>query len=194
MHTLDDAYGQEQILADYLDDPVDPCCRQNIDPDYYISNLNINFLETKLIHGHFSPRKYSDITQATWITFLREPVENIISIYNFWRQLPKGSHILHDYFLENKLSLIDMARLPALRFLYSKSYFAGFDMERFDFIGDYAHYKPEVERLSALLGISLRQDIFKNKTPQKERERVDQTELKEILKQDIEFYQKYKGQ
>jgi hypothetical protein len=40
------------------------------------------------------------------MTFLRHPVDNLISIYFFWRALPEPGHALHARFLRERPSIL----------------------------------------------------------------------------------------
>ncbi len=105
-----------------------------------------------VVHGHFHPSRYAHIADAQFVTFLRHPVENLISIYRYWRTLPRNGNPLHEYFLAHNLGILEAARLPLLRYLISRTYFGGFDMDRFSFIGTMEHYSADVRRLSKIIG------------------------------------------
>ncbi|MBA2269326.1 MAG: hypothetical protein H0W20_01850 [Chthoniobacterales bacterium] len=79
-------------------------------------------------------------------------MENLISIYRYWRTLPRNGNPLHEYFLAHNLGILEAARLPLLRYLISRTYFGGFDMDRFSFIGTMEHYSADVRRLSKIIG------------------------------------------
>ena len=131
------AYGQEGVYFDYEDDPKDPTCQYYIDSDGCRDEAS-KISErpgVKVIHGHFHPSKYDQIKNAKRITFLRHPIDNLISTYFFWKKLEGPGHALFNYFHDNHLTLIELAKLPAIRYLMSRTYFGNFDMKLFDFIG-----------------------------------------------------------
>ena len=88
----------------------------------------------RVIHGHLPVAKYAHLARARRITFLRHPVSNLISIYHFWKQIITDSHCLFNYFRANNLGVLELARLPHLRYLLSRTYFGDVDVRSFDFI------------------------------------------------------------
>lgn len=200
LHQLRTVYGETNLLLDYGDDPVDIRSRRNIDPESYRLDPITTVAPYRVVHGHFHPGKYDALGDTFRLTFLRHPVDNVISIFRFWSAHPPqmwDSPLFH-YFKENALSVQRLAMLPAIRFLYSKMYFGGFDMSRFEFIGDYRDYPRELQRLGGLLGVefdlSLRLNVTQDirgdgpkSTP------LDTSGLSEILAEDIKFYERYAG-
>jgi hypothetical protein len=195
------AFGQEQILLDYSDDPADPCSTTRLDPHFYERRHVRALGPYRVVHGHFSPIKYAQLAPAVRIAFLREPVQNVISIYHFWRRYDVPGNALLDYMRTRRLTLEEFARLPIMRYLYTSTYFGNVDMTSFDFVGDAAQYNEEVVRLSALLGVPLA-TIRTNTGPERayagEQGRdLEDVSLRErlavILADDVGFYQKYRG-
>src|SRR5262249_48131613 len=100
-------------------------------------------------------------------------------------------------FLKEKPDIIRFARYPELRWLYSKTFFGGFEMRRFDFIGFLEHYERDLATLARLLNLPLVPER-KNVTtlhPALARRRWYilaspriQAELTEILADDLAFY------
>ncbi|MBV5349908.1 hypothetical protein JZU71_01740 [bacterium] len=196
-------YGENNVLLDYNDDPVDPRSRISIDPAFYRLNPIRSIATRKLVHGHFCPGKYDCLSNAFRLTFLRHPVDNVFSIYRFWSAHDKDdwdSPVFH-YFKEHSLSLERFAMLPKIRYLYSEVYFGGFDMGRFNFIGDYRNYDEELLRLGALLGVEFDMSVRLNTTQGCsnefcsviDAERKHDESLRNILDQDIRFYERYAG-
>lgn len=130
---------------------------------------------------------------------LRYPVDNMISIYWFWKALSRGSSPLHNYFLDNDLSIIEIVRLPILRWLFSQTYFGGFDMGRFDIVGKFEDREAVLNRLSTSLGVPLDVTVRENVTPEcDERNAMTNDQqlrrrLEDILVDDIKFYERYAG-
>ena len=104
---------------------------------------------------------------------------------------------MHEYFLTNDLNLIQTARLPLLRTLYSETYFGDFDMGRFDLIGRHENRESALAKLSRHFNVALDATIRENVTPPSE-ERLTansdtrlRSELENILLQDIRFYDQH---
>lgn len=181
--------------AEYNDDPVNPACERNINPRRYFSRKRKLPSGISCLHGHFHPGQF-DLADSLLFTLLRHPVDNIISIYFFWKKLPSVGQALHDSFLQHRMSIIEMAQLPLLRHLYSRTYFGEFDMGRFDLIGRHEDRAAALTQLSQILGVELDVSIKENVTaPDDDREALleDRTvmqKLHNILAEDIRFYER----
>ena len=193
-------FGESNVLLDYGDDPANPSSRWCLDPYSLILDPVTTVAPYKVIHGHFHPSKYNSIEQAFRITFLRHPVDNLISIFRFWSLSPPeiSKSSLFSYFKDNKLSVQRFAMLPAIRFLYSRTYFGGFDMSQFDFIGDYKDYSMELLRLGGILGVDFNPKLRLNVTSEIQNDNShlsigDLGELFKILAEDIAFYERHAG-
>ncbi|MCI0494505.1 hypothetical protein L0Z72_05825, partial [candidate division KSB1 bacterium] len=85
--SLEGHYG-EKLLRDYSDYPMNtPVYERNKQA------LQANFADMQklngieCIHGHFLPVKYLLLSvekDVTFITWLRNPVEMLVSFYHFW--------------------------------------------------------------------------------------------------------------
>ena len=201
LHQLKNLYGVSSVLLDYEDDPV---AKYKSFESLLRSFDNFSPLDpsVRVVHGHFNPVKYSFVENAFRLTFLRHPIENIISIFKFWSSHELGSlaNPLFHYFKSNKLGIREFALLDEIRYLYSRVYFRGVDLDRFDFVGDYNNYSLELMRLSSILKINLDINVRLNVTSDiSSRIMLDPiTEdiekfLHEILEDDISFYFKYAG-
>lgn len=196
---LTTTFGEAAVHLDYVDDPVDPCCQFRLDPEgCRRSARDKGFApDVKVIHGHFHPSKYDHLKDAKRITFLRPPVENLISIYYFWKAFAGESHCLFRYVRDNGLSLLDLARIPALRNLYSKTYFDGVPLDRFDYIGSTESYPESLRAISQLLGVELKEtrsnvNTFPNYQEEAGNLRADEAVLRTLrhhLREDLRFYE-----
>lgn len=190
------AFGSH-FREDYGDNPADPLSRRLLDPVGYARLKLVMPDDTLCIHGHFHPAKY-DIADDTFLfTMLRHPVDNIMSIFWFWKTFSVGTEPLHSYFLTQKLSIVEAAQLPILRRLFSETYFGGFDMGRFDLIGRHEAREDTLIALSQGIGTSLDLAIRENITPDSD-ERLEMVEnlmlrrqLEDILVDDVRFYERY---
>ena len=207
LHQLKEIFGEKSVLVDYNDDPVYLQSIVNIDPNCYELDPIKTIFPYKVVHGHFQPGKYAHLRDAFRLTFLRHPIENIVSIYFFWMAHDRNfwnSPIFH-YCKDRNLSLIQFATLPKLRYLYSRTYFGDYNMKHFDFIGDYKKYDSELVRLGEKLGVSFDANVRLNETvgymtslglTNVMRPSITDAEyekLAEILKDDIDFYEAHRG-
>jgi hypothetical protein len=193
---LRNAFG-EAFQIDYAENPASPVSPRVLDPIGYMSRKQIIPEGVQCLHGHFHPAKYAFDARAFLFTLLRHPVDNLISIFFFWKQMPRHNGPLHDYFLTNDLDIIQTARLPLLRTLYSETYFGDFDMGRFDLIGRHENRESALAKLSRQFNVTLDATIRDNVTPPSE-ERLTansdtrlRSELESILLQDIRFYDQH---
>lgn len=193
--TLSKAFGAG-LMQDYRDDPADPLSARNVDPARHFGEAGFVPNGVTCVHGHLHPNKYRYRPDDILFTILREPVDNIISIYCFWKQLKEGG-ALHAYFLRNNLDLFEMARLPILRWLLSRTYFEDFDMGRFNFIGRHEARREAISLLASAAGVDLDTNIRINETaPTPERDELvssasTRQRLTNILIDDVRFYERH---
>jgi hypothetical protein len=151
--------------------------------------------EKTLVHGHFRAKRYES-TDAYWMTFLRHPVDNLISIYFYWKSLREPGHSLHARFLAEVPSLLEFALYPGINRLMSEMYFGGFDMNRFGFIGFYETRDISLARLGNELGLPLVADVHENRTKETvERLALEsdpriRRRLTDLLGCDVAFYER----
>lgn len=126
LESLTEAYGPDRVLRDYGDRPIDPTSPMNLDPEGFFSQARRSAAERlapySVVHGHFNLRKYDGV-RALRATFLREPIDRLISHYYYWQNTPPNGHTLHQYVLTQALSLIEFARLPMIRSFYAGVFF-----------------------------------------------------------------------
>jgi hypothetical protein len=178
----------DQIALDYEHDPLTTSeCDRGAFP-----------ADKRVVHGHFRPTRYE--TEAAYrLTFLREPVRNLISIFYFWLEMPEVGNPVHIRFLRERPDIIEFARYRCITGLMSHTYFGGFDMNQFDFIGFHESRDRDIVRLGEKLGILLRPDVHENISPAPDlRQALEanhraMNQLREILRDDVEFYEKLRS-
>lgn len=105
------------------------------------------------LHGHFPAARYAAIPARCRVVFLRDPVRRTISHYFHWLSQPRHGNPLHERVLDEKLGLIDFARLPQIRWFYSRTIFGGCDMTEFDLVGVVEDLERDWCRFRSLTGI-----------------------------------------
>lgn len=101
------------------------------------------------VHGHFLPIKYRLALlgrRARYITWLRDPVERVLSHYHFWRRDYDGAdpaQPMRNRVLREDWSLERFCLGPELRNLYGQ-YLCGFGLRNFAFIGITEHYADDL--------------------------------------------------
>lgn len=103
----------------------------------------------RAIHGHFLPVKYwlsLRRRDAQFVTWMRDPVERVVSHYYFWLRNPQGAtpaQTLRRRVLLENWSLERFCLGPELHNLYSQ-FLWGFPLRRFDFIGITERYASDL--------------------------------------------------
>jgi hypothetical protein len=187
VQALKEHYGDES-MADYSHPPVPG-------RDGHLPVLAPN---TRAVYGHFHADRYSAYRSAFRFTFLREPVDNLISIFYFWRTFPPSNYPPHQRFLSEEPTIFEFAEYPEIRRLASSCYFGGVDISKLDFVGFFERRTDDLRKLSTQLGFSLRPEIVLNRTSNDFRiERAELAadtraiaSLRSRLAEDVAFYQR----
>lgn len=195
------AYGESAVLMDYADPPGNPSAEFVLDPVGWLARRPLSIEDhIQVVHGHFKPQKYDLVESAFRFTMLRQPVDNLISIYYYWRSIPLQPNELHKYFLSCDMDIVSFAQLPIMQKLLSETYFGGWDMSRIDFVGRHDRRTEDLSRLAALLDINFEPDVHLNETAvdrfSSERRRMSEdrklvARLTDLLADDIRFYEKH---
>ncbi|MEP6487231.1 DUF4214 domain-containing protein [Microcoleus vaginatus GB2-A3] len=105
----------------------------------------------KVIHGHVPSRKYLFSAQVKEIIWLRDPILRLISLYFFWKTLPRTEdESLHNYVQEKNLDLVEFAKIPQLRNEMSQ-YVGGRNLTDFYFVGIQRFFKDDLTELGEML-------------------------------------------
>ncbi|HPK09415.1 MAG TPA: sulfotransferase family 2 domain-containing protein [Saprospiraceae bacterium] len=154
--------------------------------------------QPKVIHGHFKISELEALIslpkQYKLITWLRNPVERVISNYYYL------SKRLHEELDEKKRrlnilakmekSLIEYASLEMNRNRMSK-FLAGLQLEDFDFIGIVENYEDDLILLSELMGWQATKKFTVNKTGSTKKQVPDELQslIAELNRDDMQLYQ-----
>lgn len=109
---------------------------------------------TTCVHGHFLPLKYRIALagrKARYVTWLRDPVERVVSHYHFWRRDYDGSdpaQPLRNRMLREEWSLERFALGSEMKNVYGQ-YLWRFPVALFDFIGITERYESDLSRFAA---------------------------------------------
>ena len=194
------SFGEDNIYFDYDDMPVDPMSIMYIDPERFEKKRQQDLQNSKgkrVIHGHFWVDKYKNIADAVRITFLRDPVSRTISHYFFWQKITRVEHSLYKYVVDNNLSLIEFAQLPFIKYFYTKVFFRDVDMEQFDFIGKFEQLQNGIDQLNVHFDTKtqiehINKTVYNNSVELSDPKTLSC--LKELLHDDIAFYEKWTKQ
>jgi hypothetical protein len=130
-----------------------------------------------VIHGHFTAKKYSHLKKWKMITFLRNPIERIISHFSSW----SGNY-------KKDISIIEFAKIYANHM----TYITGGNLDQFDFIGLTEYYDESIKQLQKTLSLKFpNQYPYKNKTPKKVKITKKQKRIiVDLNREDIALYEK----
>ncbi len=187
------------------DAPGNPVSPMNMDPEGFLKRHqhgSYQFLDQKeAVTGHFWIRKYDPIRADLRATILRHPIERAISNYFFWlAPISAGDHPLRSHVIDMKLDFMQFARLPIMRWFYSRHLFRDTNMESFDYIADYSSLSANWSGVMRRLGLASA-ELRTNETltyapdyPTKSSEIVNDqlkmSELRDIFSDDIRFYER----
>ncbi|MEG4807799.1 DUF4214 domain-containing protein [Microcoleus sp. F8-D3] len=134
---LTQVYGLDKI-AGFLDESL--AVSAGVDPQ-----------TIKVIHGHVPSRKYFRPDRVKEIIWLRDPILRLISLYFFWKSLPRTEDdSLHNYIQEKNLDLVEFAKIPQLRNEMSQ-YVGGRNLTDFYFVGIQGFFKDDLTNLGEML-------------------------------------------
>lgn len=199
--SLEDYFGTS-LLKDY-DNNNNGISREAYDRNKItlLSSIDIaeNGLESvKCIHGHFLPVKYMLLgtrKKLSFITWFRQPVERMISHYNFWQRSydPILSEGHHKQVVEEEWTLEQFCLSPRFRNIYSQ-YLWCFPFEYFSFIGITEYYEQDIQYFSEkILRNPIECKYLNSANNQKTKEELAPSLLKKIKQyhaEDILLYEK----
>ncbi|WP_370479356.1 sulfotransferase domain-containing protein [Tamlana flava] len=144
----------------------------------------------RCIHGHF-PAKLSlkqSYPEAKIITWMRNPVERMISTYNYYKKLPLNHNQIHRRFINENWDIIDLSYNLVHEV---KSYLGDFRLEDFDFIGFTECQQKSLVSLSNMMNWNMiNTDVFENVNSTKTTfDYGVKDKLKQILKEEVEMYE-----
>ena len=96
------------------------------------------------IHGHFVASKYDRLFPSAGLaTWLRDPIERVVSHYHFWLRNPNRKHPICQRLIAEGLSLADFAEVEGMGNVHSRL-LAGKSIADFDFVGITEQYSRSV--------------------------------------------------
>jgi hypothetical protein len=195
-------FGPDTLLASNEDDPLDPANPYWLHREWFLRHRPRHIAPYLAVHGHLAIARYDLVRSALRVVMLRDPVETLISTYYYWRagfEASRPGHGVYEFVRREKLSLLETAEIPSLRYLMSRTYFGGYDMSRFDIVGSYDRRQEFRDELSRALGRTLPDEQLVNVTPTSEErgnvknDRKLTGRLKRLLEDDVRFFEKYTG-
>jgi len=128
-----------------------------------LANADADMGGLKCIHGHFLAAKYLPLSGAagrTFVTWMRHPVDRLLSNYRYWRRDfdPSRASALRIRMMEEDWSFERFCLGPELRNMYSQFLF-GFPLEYFSFVGITEFYNSDFRFFAQeFLGVAMEPD------------------------------------
>lgn len=143
------------------------------------------YFKPQCIHGHFKATKYArQYPDAQYVTWIRDPVERLVSHYNHWKRRPDPAHTVCREMVRQDMALEQFAELPAMRNVQSR-YLDGMPLERFWFVGIQEHFDQMLRRFLELAGAG--QVQVKSVNINENKGYAERYDLSEGLRQRIEL-------
>jgi hypothetical protein len=102
-----------------------------------------------LMHGHFGSERFNHLMDnANFISWVREPIQRLFSLYFYWRRWkPKLPNELYQYFNNKNMSFDEFA--TDTKFInYQHRYLRGVSISNYSFIGVVEHLHESLQSLS----------------------------------------------
>lgn len=146
------------------------------------------------VHGHFYVSKYLGLDHDIRIvTFVREPVERVISNFRFLQSHPEIQHPLVSLFHDARPSLRDWASWSWARNLQSRI-LDGVALEGMALVGITERYRESIERFDARFGTALcdlDDGTFANRSDDEVEVSPEEREvIMRLNLQDVQLYQR----
>jgi hypothetical protein len=167
---LSRSYAADQIVFDFDDRIFDPASPFNRDPGLWRRQAD-DFIQilgssVRIIHGHFSAVKYREhFADALWITWLRHPVNRLLSQYFHWRHRPPPSgsaHSLRQFVWDSQMPFGDYAQIPLMQNPITRLYLRGLTLKEIYFVGLQERFAEDLRALQTRLGWPLVEPIAVN--------------------------------
>jgi hypothetical protein len=173
-----DNYADEGISR-----PVQERCRLAWSSAVVIANEGMGGVSC--VHGHFLPAKFLLLgaqVELTFVTWMRDPVERLLSHYRFWQQTYDKETSLphHRQVVEQKWTLEQFCFSDQFRNIYTQ-YLWGFPLENFSFVGISEHFADDMHYFARrYLGADLSVPHLNMSRPSYPGDHLDAGFLKEV--------------
>jgi hypothetical protein len=131
----------------------------SIEPSAYRRDREAYFREARAIQptesvicGHFPIRKYAHVAAAARAAIIRHPVDRLISHYFWLKATASDENPMWPVIRDNRLTILDVAQMPNMRWFYSEFYFHDASPGDFDLVMFAEHFDEGLARLSELVG------------------------------------------
>lgn len=154
--------------------------------------------KARCVHGHFGllPHTLDWFPNAKLICWLRNPIDRVVSHYNYWLSYPAHGNSVHDRFLKEQPSLLAFAQnaiyIPTVNAY--QSFLGDFTPNQFCFVGRTESFKDDLYKLASLMGWSKENLVFNRENVAHKENQISQEEkeaLGLLLKDEIALYKSF---
>lgn len=159
---------------------------------HYGNRQSVDVSTAAAVHGHLKIGDYAArFPEATTVTWLRNPVERIISYYFYWVRTPARGNPNHQAVLDNELSLVEFAELPPVRRELGV-YLEGYPIDRFSFVGVVEDFDRDLRRFADRMGWRPPRHFHENTAPSLPRvSRKVRRKLALLYREELALYQRF---
>jgi hypothetical protein len=197
-NVLEQNYARDTLLLDYGDRVLDMASLFQADFEKWkkdsLRRVTEIELRVRCVHGHFWVGKYAELfPSARKIAWLRDPVQRLVSHYFFWKNLPRSDHSLHQRMLDEQMTLLEFAALPAMRNIVTNTFLRGYSFHDLDFVGLQEFFGEDLGHLHKMMDWPIQSIPVENRNATREYAtfQPDSRALREIAalnEADLEFY------
>lgn len=190
---LEAVFGRDGVYRDYGPPVSNPECYRG-DPQL--------LADKQVVHGHFHIRKYNWLGSSVQrVTFIRDPLQRLISHYFFWQTFEEPLDKLHQRFLETRMTILEFADVRRIANYCTEKFISDVDVPLLDFVGFHETYAEDLERLSKLSGVTFpnlrenvnRTDHYADRRKEVMADTVLVGKLRDLLKNEYQLYDKLKA-
>lgn len=158
--------------------------------DEMLPKININQISDNVIHGHFTIEQFKIDKQCFLLTWLRNPIDRVISHYFYWKNKPDiNMHPIEKMIKFEGLSLHDFSKIPCMKNL--QTYFMGNDISLFQFVGITEEYEKSIILLQDKLNVNFHYNKSKIRRVNKLKNSVSYQDRQIIMENNLEDIKLY---
>lgn len=129
-------YGVDSVIYDYPPNnvPVEDTAYDLTIGFQDIEHRLLDHRNTYVFHGHFKMTRYNGFHLVRRIVWIRNPVERLVSHFNYFRNNPDHNNEVYRQMIDNALDLRGFGEIPIMR-NFQSLFLDGMDISQFDFVG-----------------------------------------------------------
>ncbi|KUO65112.1 MAG: hypothetical protein APF80_10965 [Alphaproteobacteria bacterium BRH_c36] len=151
----------------------------------------------KIVHGHFFADKYRSLkTPLEYATFLRDPVDRVLSNYYYLKRNPGRKHGDAVVIKKYQFTLEQYVAFPDARDVQCQ-FLSGIPLSSFAFVGLAEAYDESIKIFNQIFSADLGFAHNENRNPERERQYDVDDGVAELIRKhnrrDLELYEEAKG-